>query len=389
MAEVNEQTVTVTGPIAGSTANRTERLGEEHYLRIDSVRKEFDGFVAVDNVSLSIRRGEIFALLGASGCGKSTLLRMLAGFEQASAGTVTLDGTVLNGVPPYQRPVNMMFQSYALFPHMSVEQNVAFGLKQDGLPKDQIREKVARMLSLVHMESMAKRKPHQLSGGQQQRVALARSLAKSPKLLLLDEPMGALDKKLRGEMQLEVVNIIERLGVTCVMVTHDQEEAMTMAHRIAIMDAGRIRQVGTPDEIYEQPANRFTAEFIGSVNLVEGKIDEDQKDYITIRAPIFKHAIYVGHGVTGYEGQEVALALRPEKLVLSKDEPAQRYNKTRGVIEDIAYFGSHSVYHVRLPGGERLMANSANAQRWASDRFTWEDEVWLSWDDQAGVVLTS
>ena len=389
MAEVNEQTVTVTGPIAGSTANRTERLGEEHYLRIDSVRKEFDGFVAVDNVSLSIRRGEIFALLGASGCGKSTLLRMLAGFEQASAGTVTLDGTVLNGVPPYQRPVNMMFQSYALFPHMSVEQNVAFGLKQDGLPKDQIKEKVARMLSLVHMESMAKRKPHQLSGGQQQRVALARSLAKSPKLLLLDEPMGALDKKLRGEMQLEVVNIIERLGVTCVMVTHDQEEAMTMAHRIAIMDAGRIRQVGTPDEIYEQPANRFTAEFIGSVNLVEGKIDEDQKDYITIRAPIFKHAIYVGHGVTGYEGQEVALALRPEKLVLSKDEPAQRYNKTRGVIEDIAYFGSHSVYHVRLPGGERLMANSANAQRWASDRFTWEDEVWLSWDDQAGVVLTS
>lgn len=389
MAEVNEQTVTVTGPIAGSTANRTERLGEEHYLRIDSVRKEFDGFVAVDNVSLSIRRGEIFALLGASGCGKSTLLRMLAGFEQASAGTVTLDGTVLNGVPPYQRPVNMMFQSYALFPHMSVEQNVAFGLKQDGLPKDQIKEKVARMLSLVHMESMAKRKPHQLSGGQQQRVALARSLAKSPKLLLLDEPMGALDKKLRGEMQLEVVNIIERLGVTCVMVTHDQEEAMTMAHRIAIMDAGRIRQVGTPDEVYEQPANRFTAEFIGSVNLVEGKIDEDQKDYITIRASIFKHAIYVGHGVTGYEGQEVALALRPEKLVLSKDEPAQRYNKTRGVIEDIAYFGSHSVYHVRLPGGERLMANSANAQRWASDRFTWEDEVWLSWDDQAGVVLTS
>ncbi len=389
MAAVNEQAVAAVGPVAGSTANRTERLGEEHYLRINSVRKDFDGFVAVDNVSLSIRRGEIFALLGASGCGKSTLLRMLAGFEQASAGTVELDGVVLNGVPPYQRPVNMMFQSYALFPHMTVAQNVAFGLKQDGLPKDRIAEKVARMLALVHMESMAKRKPHQLSGGQQQRVALARSLAKSPKLLLLDEPMGALDKKLRGEMQLEVVNIIERLGVTCVMVTHDQEEAMTMAHRIAIMDAGRIRQVGTPDEIYEQPANRFTAGFIGSVNLVEGKIDEDQKDYITIRAPILEHAIYVGHGVTGYEGQDVALALRPEKLVLSKEEPAQPYNKTRGVIEDIAYFGSHSVYHVRLPGGERLMANSANSQRWAADRFTWEDAIWLSWDDQAGVVLTA
>jgi len=389
MAAVNEQAAAAAGPVAGSTANRTERLGEEHYLRINSVRKDFDGFVAVDNVSLSIRRGEIFALLGASGCGKSTLLRMLAGFEQASAGTVELDGVVLNGVPPYQRPVNMMFQSYALFPHMTVAQNVAFGLKQDGLPKDRIAEKVARMLALVHMESMAKRKPHQLSGGQQQRVALARSLAKSPKLLLLDEPMGALDKKLRGEMQLEVVNIIERLGVTCVMVTHDQEEAMTMAHRIAIMDAGRIRQVGTPDEIYEQPANRFTAGFIGSVNLVEGKIDEDQKDYITIRAPILEHAIYVGHGVTGYEGQDVALALRPEKLVLSKEEPAQPYNKTRGVIEDIAYFGSHSVYHVRLPGGDRLMANSANSQRWAADRFTWEDAIWLSWDDQAGVVLTA
>lgn len=389
MAELSDKAAAAGGPIAGSTANRSERLGDEHYLRIESVRKEFDGFVAVDDVTLSIRQGEIFALLGASGCGKSTLLRVLAGFEQPSRGTVTLDGAVLNDVPPYQRPVNMMFQSYALFPHMSVEQNVAFGLKQDGLPKDEIRDKVARMLSLVHMETMARRKPHQLSGGQQQRVALARSLAKSPKLLLLDEPMGALDKKLRGEMQLEVVNIIERLGVTCVMVTHDQEEAMTMAHRIAVMDAGRIRQVGTPDEIYEQPSNRFTAEFIGSVNLVEGKIDEDQKDYITIRAPILEHAIYVGHGVTGYEGQEVALALRPEKLVLSKEEPAQRYNKTRGVIEDIAYFGSHSVYHVRLPGGERLMANSANAQRWASDRFTWEDEIWLSWDDQAGVVLTS
>jgi len=387
--ELDQQGAAATGPTAGSTANRSERLGEENYLRIDSVRKEFDGFVAVDDVSLSIRRGEIFALLGASGCGKSTLLRMLAGFEQSSRGRVELDGTVLDGMPPYERPVNMMFQSYALFPHMSVEQNVAFGLKQDGLPKREIADKVAAILKLVRMDTMARRKPHQLSGGQQQRVALARSLAKSPKLLLLDEPMGALDKKLRGEMQLEVVNIIERLGVTCVMVTHDQEEAMTMAHRIAIMDAGRISQIGTPDEIYEQPANRFTAQFIGSVNLIEGRIEEDQKDYITIRAPMLEHPLYVGHGVTGYAGQEVALALRPEKLTISKDEPAQPHNKARGVIEDIAYFGSHSVYHVRLGSGERLMANIANAQRWASDRFTWEDPVWISWDEQAGVVLTA
>lgn len=374
---------------AGSTANRQERLGEQHYVRVDAVRKEFDGFVAVDDVSLSIRRGEIFALLGASGCGKSTLLRMLAGFEQPTRGLVELDGQPLNGLPPYERPVNMMFQSYALFPHMSVEQNVAFGLKQDGLPKAEIADKVAQMLKIVHMETMARRKPHQLSGGQQQRVALARSLAKSPKLLLLDEPMGALDKKLRSEMQLEVVNIIEQLGVTCVMVTHDQEEAMTMAHRIAVMDAGSIQQIGTPDEIYEQPANRFTAQFIGSVNLIEGRIDEDEKDYITIRSPMLAHPIYVGHGVTGHSGQEVAFALRPEKLTIGKDEPQAPHNKACGVIEDIAYFGSHSVYHVRLSGGERIMANLANAERWAGERFTWEDEVWLSWGDQAGVVLTA
>lgn len=372
---------------AGSTANRHERLGEQHYLRVEAVRKEFDGFVAVDDVSLSIRRGEIFALLGASGCGKSTLLRMLAGFEQPTRGLIELDGQTLNGLPPYERPVNMMFQSYALFPHMSVEQNVAFGLKQDGLPKSEITDKVAQMLKLVHMEKMARRKPHQLSGGQQQRVALARSLAKSPKLLLLDEPMGALDKKLRSEMQLEVVNIIERLGVTCVMVTHDQEEAMTMAHRIAVMDAGSIQQIGTPDDIYEQPANRFTAQFIGSVNLIEGRIDEDEKDHITIRTPMLAYPIYVGHGVTGYSGQEVAFALRPEKLTLSKEEPQAPHNKACGVIEDIAYFGSHSVYHVRLPGGERIMVNLANSERWGGERFTWEDHVWLSWSDQAGVVL--
>jgi len=375
------------GSAAGAAKN--EKLGAENYLRIESVRKEFDGFVAVDDVSLSIRKGEIFALLGASGCGKSTLLRVLGGFEKPTKGRVILDGQDITDLPPYERPINMMFQSYALFPHMSVEQNVAFGLKQDGMPRADITRRVAEMLALVQMEKFARRRPHQLSGGQQQRVALARSLAKSPKLLLLDEPMGALDKKLRSQMQLELVNIVERLGVTCVMVTHDQEEAMTMAHRIAIMDAGWIRQLGTPDEIYEQPSCRFTAEFIGSVNLIEGKIKDDEKDFITITSPALECLAYVGHGVTGFEGQDVALALRPEKVAVSKDEPAQPHNKVKGIIEDIAYFGSHSVFHVRLAGGTKVLANMINSQRWASEKFTWNDAVWLSWDDQAGVVLTS
>jgi putrescine transport system ATP-binding protein len=374
---------------ASNGAPRNDKRGADDYLRIDTVRKEFDGFVAVDDVSLDIRKGEIFALLGASGCGKSTLLRCLAGFEKPTKGRILLDGQDITALPPYERPINMMFQSYALFPHMTVEQNVAFGLKQDGMAKDPIKRRVEEMLALVQMGKFARRRPHQLSGGQQQRVALARSLAKSPKLLLLDEPMGALDKKLRSQMQLELVNIVERLGVTCVMVTHDQEEAMTMAHRIAVMDAGRIRQVATPDEIYEQPNCRFTAEFIGSVNLIEGRIKDDEKDFITIASPALDSLIYVGHGVTGFEGQEVALALRPEKVQVDKDEPAQPHNKVRGIIEDIAYFGSHSVFHVRLPGGTKILANMINSQRWASERFTWNDPVWLSWHDNAGVVLTS
>jgi len=370
-------------------AVKAGRLGAESYVRMENIRKEFDGFVAVDHVTLDIRQGEIFALLGASGCGKSTLLRVLAGFERPTLGKVLVDGQDLTPLPPYDRPVNMMFQSYALFPHMTVEQNIAFGLKQDKHSKDEISKRVAEMLGIVQMTKFAKRKPHQLSGGQQQRVALARSLAKSPKLLLLDEPMGALDKKLRSQMQLELANIIERLGVTCVMVTHDQEEAMTMAHRIAIMEAGRIQQIGTPDEIYEQPSNRFTAEFIGSVNLFEGSIDEDEKDFVTIRSPALEFPIHVGHGLTGFEGQEVAFSLRPEKVAVSKEEPGDPHNKARGIIEDVAYFGSHSVYHVRLPSGIKVMANFVNTQRWASERFTWNDEVWLSWGENAGVVLTS
>ncbi|MCC7247169.1 MAG: polyamine ABC transporter ATP-binding protein [Lysobacter sp.] len=372
-----------------NAASGAAKTTVEDYLRIVDVRKEFEGFVAVDDTNLNIRKGEIFALLGGSGCGKSTLLRCLGGFERPTSGKIYLDGQVMNDLPPYERPINMMFQSYALFPHMTVEQNIAFGLKQDGLSKDTIKKRVDEMLALVQLGKLAKRKPHQLSGGQQQRVALARSLAKGPKLLLLDEPMGALDKKLRSKMQLELVDIIEKSGVTCVMVTHDQEEAMTMATRIALMDAGRIRQVGTPDEIYESPTSRFAAEFIGSINMFDGRIDEDEADYITILSPSLAAPIYVGHGVSGYEGQEVGYGVRPEKIAISKDEPEQPHNKAQGKIEDIAYFGSHSVFHVRLPSGYKMMANFANQQRWASEGMTWGDEVWVSWGENEGVVLTS
>ncbi len=361
----------------------------DDYVQVLGVTKDFDNFRAVDNATFNIRKGEIFALLGASGCGKSTLLRVLAGFETPTSGRILLDGQDIGNLPPYRRPINMMFQSYALFPHMSVEKNIAFGLKQDRIPKAEIADRVAQLLKLVRMTEYARRKPHQLSGGQQQRVALARSLAKGPKLLLLDEPMGALDKKLRGQMQLEVVDIIERLGVTCVMVTHDQDEAMTMANRIAVMEKGVIRQIGQPDDIYEQPACRFTAEFIGSVNIFDGRITEDFPDYVVIQADALATPIYVGHGITGFEDMTCAVAIRPEKMSLSKSEPDQEYNKARGVIQDIAYFGSHSAYYVRLPSGFVVRTILLNAERWAGERFTWNDEVWVSWGENSGVVLTS
>lgn len=359
------------------------------YLILSNVSKHFAGFKAVNNVSLDIRKGEIFALLGASGCGKSTLLRMLAGFETASGGSLVLDGLNLQGLPPYQRPINMMFQSYALFPHFTVAQNLAYGLKRDGLAKTDIQQQVATMLELVQMQHLAKRKPHQLSGGQQQRVALARALIKKPKLLLLDEPMGALDKKLRSRMQLEIANIIESLSVTCVMVTHDQEEAMTMADRIAIMHEGEICQVGTPTEIYEQPNSRYTAEFIGSVNVFAGEIGEDQPDFVTVLSADLTKPLYIGHGVTGHNGQAVSVAIRPEKINISLTPPDQPHNCAQGIIQDIAYLGSHSVYHIELASGKIIQATALNAQRWAGAQLTWDQTVWIYWSDAAGVVLTA
>ena len=367
-----------------------ESKNKQVLLKIDRVTKKFDETVAVDDVSLSIHQGEIFALLGGSGSGKSTLLRMLAGFERPTEGRIFLDGQDITDMPPYERPINMMFQSYALFPHMTVEQNIAFGLKQDGLPKEEVEARVKEMLGLVQMTQYAKRKPHQLSGGQRQRVALARSLAKRPKLLLLDEPMGALDKKLRSQMQLELVQIIERVGVTCVMVTHDQEEAMTMAERIAIMHLGWIAQVGSPMDIYETPASRLVCEFIGNVNLFDGELIEDMGDHAVIASPGLENPIYVGHGIsTRAEDKQITYAIRPEKLLIGTELPELErpgYNWAKGVVHDIAYLGGHSVYYIKLPSGGVLQAFMANTERHVK-LPTWEEQVYVYWWDDSGVVL--
>ncbi len=360
---------------------------QEPLLKIDRVSKLFGDVRAVDDVSLTIDQGEIFSLLGGSGSGKSTLLRMLAGFEKPSSGRIFLDGEDITDIPPYDRPINMMFQSYALFPHMTVAQNIAFGLKQDKMKKDEIKVHVDEMLRLVRMEAFANRKPHQLSGGQRQRVALARSLAKRPKLLLLDEPMGALDKKLRTQMQLEVVEILERVGVTCVMVTHDQEEAMTMAGRISIMHEGWIAQTGTPTDIYESPNSRMIAEFIGSVNLFEGEIVTDEADHCIIESQETPQPMYVGYGVaTNLEDKKVWLAVRPEKALIGRDQPDEQYNWAKGLVHDIAYLGGTSVYYVKLPSNKIVMCSMANVTR-RQDRPTWDDEVFISWEATSGVVL--
>ena len=358
-----------------------------NYLQIDNVVKDFGGgAVAVDRVSIDIAKGEIFALLGSSGCGKTTLLRMLAGFETPSSGRIILNGQDLAGLPPYARPINMMFQSYALFPHLSVWDNIAFGLRRDGLPKDEIASRVEAMLKLVQLGKYAKRKPHQLSGGQQQRVALARSLAKKPQLLLLDEPLGALDKKLREQTQIELVNIIESVGVTCVMVTHDQEEAMTMATRIAVMSEGRILQVGAPADIYETPATRFVADFIGNVNLMDGQLSVDEPDHVVIDCADCQH--YVGHGITGTAGMAVSVALRPEKIRLSSEKPEGEFNQVRATVRDLSYFGAFTVYHLQLPSGQVIKVSESNLERHRADPLSWDQQVWAHWSPTAQVVLT-
>ncbi|HEY4957769.1 MAG TPA: polyamine ABC transporter ATP-binding protein [Caldimonas sp.] len=367
-------------------------MSAEAFLKIDNIVKDFDGHRAVDNVSIDIAKGEVFALLGSSGCGKTTLLRMLAGFETPTSGTITLDGQDLADLPPYARPMNMMFQSYALFPHLTVFDNIAFGLRRDHLPKDEVDARVAAMLKLVQLGPYAKRKPHQLSGGQQQRVALARSLAKKPQLLLLDEPLGALDKKLREETQIELANIVHDVGVTCVMVTHDQEEAMTMATRIAVMSEGRFLQVGAPAEIYETPASRFVADFIGNVNLMDGTLVEDEADHVVVDCGDVRH--WIGYGITGTRGMAVTVALRPEKISIARAEaatgalPQLPFNQTHGTIKDLAYFGSFTVYHLELASGRILKISQGNVERQPGAQLTWGDAAQASWSDLAQVVLT-
>jgi len=357
------------------------------YVRIDRLTKRFGDFVAVRQVSLEIARGEIFCLLGGSGCGKTTLLRMLAGFETPTEGAISIDGVDVTQVPPYERPVNMMFQSYALFPHMTVAQNVAFGLQQDGTARGEIESRVREMLMLVKLEGYEKRKPHQLSGGQRQRVALARALVKRPKLLLLDEPLGALDKKLREHTQFELVNLQEKLGVTFVIVTHDQEEAMTLASRIGVMKSGEILQVGSPTDIYEYPNSRFVADFIGSVNLTEGTLVEDEPDHVRIDCPQLGGTVYVDHGVSSPPDATLSVAIRPEKIQLSRERPEQRDNVLSGVITGIAYLGDATRYLVRLPTGFVLRVTAPNVFR-REERLEHDETVWLHWHASAAVVVT-
>ena len=359
------------------------------YITLENVTKSFGSTVAVRNVSLSIYQGELFSLLGGSGCGKTTLLRLLAGFEKPTTGRLFIDGVDVTDVPAYERPVNMMFQSYALFPHMTVAQNIAFGLKQERLPAKIIRERVMEGLDLVQMSAFAMRKPHQLSGGQCQRVALVRSLVKQPKLLLLDEPLAALDKRLREHTQFELVNIQERVGITFIMVTHDQEEAMTMSSRIGVMEEGRIRQIGAPHDIYEFPNSRFVAEFIGSINIFEGVVVEDEPDHILIESEDAGCQLYVTHSAAVPVGAQVAVAVRPEKVMISTKQPSETCNCTKGIVRDIAYLGDISIYYVELPSGKVIQATLPNLLRLSERDVQWEDEIYLYWRPENGVVLTS
>jgi putrescine transport system ATP-binding protein len=358
---------------------------EKPLIQFRNVTKRFGDFTAIDKINLDIYTREFFALLGPSGCGKTTLMRMLAGFETPTEGTILLSGQDIGPVPPNQRAVNMMFQSYALFPHLTVWDNIAFGLKREGKDKAKIEARVQDMLKLVRLEKFARRKPHQISGGQRQRVALARSLAKAPKLLLLDEPLGALDRKLREETQFELMDIQEKTGTTFVIVTHDQEEAMTVASRVAVMDEGELMQVATPDRIYEAPNSVYVADFIGDVNIIEGRAHQ-AGDKLQIDWAEGQPALFAQTDKDFAMGQTCYIAIRPEKVAISADRP-QGANVLQGKVLDIAYLGNLSTYHVQLPTGHVVKAQQANTRRISRREFTWEDDVWVSWSETAGVVL--
>ena len=358
------------------------------FIEFKNVSKKFGDFVAIDNLSLKIFEHEFFALLGPSGCGKTTLMRLLAGFDEPTSGEILLDGESIIGLPPYKRPVNMMFQSYALFPHLTVEKNIAFGLKQDKLSKDQIEKRVQEMLRLVKLEPFAKRKPHQLSGGQKQRVALARSLAKQPKVLLLDEPLGALDRKLREETQFELMNLQEEVKMTFLIVTHDQEEAMIVADRIAVMDHGTLQQVATPAEIYEQPATRYVADFIGDINLINSKVvtKEDSLTTLVYGNDFIKIQTLENTELTG--GEQVWFAIRPEKVQIGFEKPTNlTANFAEGIIWDIAYMGDVTIYNVRVDEDLHIRSTMANTKRSSDKPMTWDDKIWVSWETDSGIIL--
>jgi putrescine transport system ATP-binding protein len=358
------------------------------FLRIEGLVKRFGDTTAVDGVSLSVARGTFFSLLGASGSGKTTLLRMLAGFEAPDAGRILIDGEDVTAVPPYHRPVNMMFQSYALFPHMSVTENIAFGLRQDGTPKRERQDRIAEMLALVRLEALAKRWPHQLSGGERQRVALARALAKHPKLLLLDEPLAALDRKLREETQLELSALQRRLGITFVTVTHDQDEAMTMSDRVAVMDKGRVLQVGTPSEVYESPSCRHVAQFLGAANVFEGRVLRHRDGFAEIRCDGVDVALLLPAAVPALsDGSRVVFAVRPEKIALG-DAPKEGANAIPGEVEDVAYKGDVSLVRVRLSDGRLVRVQQTNARRGAMSGARGQ-RVWLGWRPEDGAMLSS